>query len=507
MEIFRGKASLGGIGKGTICYIKENIAEVRKSPVTDIAGEQARYLEAIEAVDEELRMLYLQAKELLGEAEAEIFRAQSFLIKDEHYTEKVLQLIAGQQVNAEFAVHQVGSELEQRLRGLADETLAERAQDVAALTERLLTGIRKSEKNVRELPLPKDTPIILAAEKMSPGDFLELTKYAIQGLVLRQGGVYSHTAILASGMGLPFLTGVPVSENWEGKPAIVDAPSKALYIEPENGLDDVTAPILERKEYPMGVMANVGTLQDVKLAKEFGAQGIGLVRSEIFFLGMDRMPTEEEQVHFYREILQEMGDREVIIRTLDLGEDKQLPYLPAFREGEQKKALQYPKLIKAQLRALYMAGVYGNLKIMYPMLQSPEELIQLRAMEEEVKRMLQREGRPYKQEVPVGVMIETPQAAQCSDKLAEMAAFFSIGTNDLMQYTYGFDRETDHIRKEGDKSRLWEHIRITIENAHKKGIPVGVCGELATDPVSISKFAKMNVDYVSVSPHFLKGIF
>ncbi len=507
MEIFRGKGSLGGIGKGMICYVKENIAEVVKAPVTDIAGEQARYLKAIEAVDEELRVLYLQAKELLGEAEAEIFHAQSFLLKDEHYTQKVLQLIADLQVNAEFAVHQVGSELEERLRGIADENLAERAQDVAALTERLLVGIRKRESLVRELPLSKDIPLILVAEKMSPGYFLELTKYSIRGLVLGQGGVYSHTAILASGMGVPFLTGVPVSEEWEGKQAVVDAPSKALYMEPEDGLDDVQMPVFERKEYPMEVMANVGTLQDVKLAKEFGVQGIGLVRSEIFFLGMDRMPTEEEQVHFYREILQEMGDREVIIRTLDLGEDKQLPYLPPLREQEQKKALQYPKLIKAQLRALYLASIYGNLKIMYPMIQSPEELRWLRAMEEEVKRELQGEGHPYKQEVPVGVMIETPQAAQCSDELAEMVAFFSIGTNDLMQYTYGFDRETDHIREEGDKSRLWGHIRATIENAHKKGIPVGVCGELATDPVWISKLAEMNVDYVSVSPHFLKGIF
>lgn len=525
MITLQGKSVYHDICVGRLVFYGGRKEAVRRV-VEDTEGEFLRFEEAVEAAKEQLRVLYEESAGAVGEANAALFQAQEILLEDEEYRESVRQMVYGQRVNVEYAVQVTGENMARTIQAVEDAYIRERAGDILDITGRLLGVLTKSDKG-RELP---EGPYILAAEDLLPSEAAQLSRNRVLGLALRKGSVHSHAAILAKSMGIPFLMklGEGLSEEYDGELAVIDGFSGVMYIDP----DGVTLAAMEEKKQEsdrhkillqdlkgkenitrdgktVKVFANVGSLADVDAACANDAGGIGLLRSEVLYLESATPPNGEIQFTFYKQVLERMSGREVVVRTFDFGADKQVSWLrqepeenPALGLRGIRLGLVKPELLKTQLWALYRAGKYGKLRIMYPMITSVEELRQLRHLECQVRHELEREGLPFAVKIPTGIMIETPAAALLSDQLAGEVDFFSVGTNDLTQYTLALDRQNENLERFDDPvhEAVLRLIKMTAKNARKAGIQIGICGELAGDTSLTEEFLRMGIDELSVSP-------
>lgn len=524
MITLQGKSVYRDICIGRLVFYSGQ-REIRRRAVEDKEAELLRYEKAVMAAKLQLRQLYQDSVKVVGEANAAIFQVQELLLEDEEYCRSVLRMITDQKVNVEYAVRVTGDNMARMLQSVEDAYIRERAQDVQDITGRLLRVLSGDFG----FTLPKE-PFILAAKDLLPSEAVQLSGYKVLGFALCGGSTHSHTAILARSMGVPALMklGEELSGKHDGVLAVVDGFAGMLYIDP----DEETLAAMEEKKREsdhhkellqklkgmenitrdgkrVKLFANAGNMADVEAACANDAGGIGLLRSELLYLESPLPPAEEAQFTFYRQVLERMEGREVVIRTFDFGADKQVPWLKQEREENPalglraiRLGLEMPELLKTQLRAMYRAAVYGKLRIMYPMITSVEEIRQLRQLEEQVRLELEKEGVRYAKEVPTGIMIETPAAAVLSDLLAREVDFFSVGTNDLAQYTLALDRQNEALERYGDprQQAVLRLVEQAAKNAHAAGIWIGICGEMAADTSFTGEFLRMGIDELSVSP-------
>ncbi|MGN1196472.1 MAG: phosphoenolpyruvate--protein phosphotransferase [Acetatifactor sp.] len=525
MQTYKGKSVFGGIAIGRIRVYQKNRQQVRRTRIEDTEAELARYERArIETVNQ-LKVLYEKALVEVGEENAAIFEIHGMMLEDGDYNESVQNMIQSNCINAEFAVAATGDNLSQMFAAMQDEYMRARAADIKDITERIignLQGTAKEDKVVGE-------PAIIVAEDLAPSETVQLDKKLILSFVTIQGSPNSHTAILARTMGIPALVGtsIPPEADLDGKMAIVDGTTGVLYVEPEEGLlremegrkeEEVRKRelLLEMKGqesitadgHRIRLYANIGNIDDLAAVLENDAEGIGLFRSEFLYLQRDTYPTEDEQFAIYKKVAETMAGKTAIIRTLDIGADKQCEYFglekeenPALGCRAIRICLKRPEIFKTQLRALYRASAFGRLAIMYPMIISPEEVRRIKKITEEVKRELRTQGIEYG-EPEQGIMIETPAAVMMSRELAREVDFFSIGTNDLTQYTLAIDRQNQYLEEFYDPHHpaILRMIEMTVQNAHAEGIWVGICGELGGDREVTDSLLRMGVDELSVSP-------
>ncbi len=523
MEKKTGKKIVGGIAIGKIRFFEKSRNQVSRRKEEDSEKEIARYEKAAKTAAGQLEELYEKALVEVGETNAELFHAHRMMLEDEDFRESVIHIISGQKVNAEYAVAAAGDRFAEMFENMEDEYFRARSADIRDITERLLSVLNGSENTV----VLGEEPVILAAEDLAPSETVQMDKSRLLAFVTHYGSVNSHTAILARTMGIPALAGIEISRDWDGKLGIVDGEAGVFVVDPTvsvleacfkkkaaeeeqkkllqllKGKEDVT--LSGRK---IRLYANIGNLQDLTAVLENDAAGIGLFRSEFLYLESSDYPTEEAQFQVYRRVLETMGGKKVIIRTLDIGADKQADYFGL--EKEENPALGYRAIricltrtdvFKTQLRALFRASAYGNLAIMYPMVISAEEVHRIRKISWEVKRELEEEGIPVGP-VEEGIMIETPAAAVMSDELAKLVDFFSIGTNDLIQYTLALDRQNEQLEEFYDPHHpaVLRLIEQVIRNGHDAGIWVGICGELGADTGLTEQFLNMGLDELSVAP-------
>ena len=526
MQVYSGKSVFGGIAIGKISVYKKNEQQVKRVRTEDTKGELARYEAAKAAAIEQLQELYQKALKEVGEANAAIFEIHQMMLDDGDYNESVENIIETQKVNAEYAVAVTGDNFAQMFRAMDDDYMRERAADVKDISERVLSVLNGGQKG----KVVTDEPVIIVADDLAPSETVQLEKDMVLSFVTVHGSVNSHTAILARTMAIPALIGteeLPLDDTVDGKLAVVDGLNGKIYVEPDaqtleemkkrqqaeqekkellqllKGKENVT---LDGKKIML--YANIGNIKDLATVIQNDAGGIGLFRSEFIYLEKDQYPTEEEQFSIYKTAVETMAGKRVIIRTLDIGADKQCEYFEM--DKEENPALGYrairicltrPEIFKTQLRALFRASAYGNLAIMYPMITSLWEVKRIKEIVEEVKAELTAEqlefGNPQQ-----GIMIETPAAVMMSGELAKEVDFFSIGTNDLTQYTLAIDRQNPKLDKFYDAHHpaVLSMIRMTVENAHKAGIWAGICGELGADTSLTKEFLAMGVDELSVSP-------
>lgn len=526
MQVYSGKSVFGGIAIGKISVYKKNEQQVKRVRTEDTKGELARYEAAKAAAIEQLQELYQKALKEVGEANAAIFEIHQMMLDDGDYNESVENIIETQKVNAEYAVAVTGDNFAQMFRAMDDDYMRERAADVKDISERVLSVLHGGQKR----KVVTDEPVIIVADDLAPSETVQLEKDMVLSFVTVHGSVNSHTAILARTMAIPALIGteeLPLDDTVDGKLAVVDGLNGKIYVEPDaqtleemqkrqqaeqekkellqllKGKENVT---LDGKKIML--YANIGNIKDLATVIQNDAGGIGLFRSEFIYLEKDNYPTEEEQFSIYKTAVETMAGKRVIIRTLDIGADKQCEYFGM--DKEENPALGYrairicltrPEIFKTQLRALFRASAYGNLAIMYPMITSLWEVKKIKEIVEEVKTELTAEqlefGNPQR-----GIMIETPAAVMMSGELAKEVDFFSIGTNDLTQYTLAIDRQNPKLDKFYDAHHpaVLSMIRMTVENAHKAGIWAGICGELGADTSLTKEFLAMGVDELSVSP-------
>ena len=526
MQVYSGKSVFGGIAIGKISVYRKNEQQLKRVRTEDTKGELARYEAAKAAAIEQLQELYQKALKEVGEANAAIFEIHQIMLDDGDYNESVENIIETQKINAEYAVAVTGDNFAQMFRAMDDDYMRERAADVKDVSERVLSILNGGQKG----KVVTDEPVIIVADDLAPSETVQLEKDMVLSFVTVHGSVNSHTAILARTMAIPALIGteeLPLDDTVDGKLAVVDGLNGKIYVEPDaqtleemkkrrqaelekkellqllKGKDNVT---LDGKKIML--YANIGNIKDLATVIQNDAGGIGLFRSEFIYLEKDRYPTEEEQFSIYKTAVETMAGKRVIIRTLDIGADKQCEYFKM--DKEENPALGYrairicltrPEIFKTQLRALFRASAYGNLAIMYPMITSLWEVKRIKEIVEEVKAELTAEqlefGNPQQ-----GIMIETPAAVMMSEELAKEVDFFSIGTNDLTQYTLAIDRQNPKLDKFYDAHHpaVLSMIRMTVENAHKAGIWAGICGELGADTSLTKEFLAMGVDELSVSP-------
>lgn len=526
MQVYSGKSVFGGIAIGKISVYRKNEQQLKRVRTEDTKGELARYEAAKAAAIEQLQELYQKALKEVGEANAAIFEIHQMMLDDGDYNESVENIIETQKINAEYAVAVTGDNFAQMFRAMDDDYMRERAADVKDVSERVLSILNGGQKG----KVVTDEPVIIVADDLAPSETVQLEKDMVLSFVTVHGSVNSHTAILARTMAIPALIGteeLPLDDTVDGKLAVVDGLNGKIYVEPDaqtleemkkrrqaelekkellqllKGKDNVT---LDGKKIML--YANIGNIKDLATVIQNDAGGIGLFRSEFIYLEKDRYPTEEEQFSIYKTAVETMAGKRVIIRTLDIGADKQCEYFKM--DKEENPALGYrairicltrPEIFKTQLRALFRASAYGNLAIMYPMITSLWEVRRIKEIVEEVKAELTAEqlefGNPQQ-----GIMIETPAAVMMSGELAKEVDFFSIGTNDLTQYTLAIDRQNPKLDKFYDAHHpaVLSMIRMTVENAHKAGIWAGICGELGADTSLTKEFLAMGVDELSVSP-------
>ena len=526
MQVYSGKSVFGGIAIGKISVYKKNEQQVKRVRTEDTKGELARYEAAKAAAVEQLQELYQKALKEVGEANAAIFEIHQMMLDDGDYNESVENIIETQKVNAEYAVAVTGDNFAQMFRAMDDDYMRERAADVKDISERVLSILNGGQKG----KVVTDEPVIIVADDLAPSETVQLEKDMVLSFVTVHGSVNSHTAILARTMAIPALIGteeLPLDDTVDGKLAVVDGLNGKIYVEPDaQTLEEMKKrrqAELEKKELlqllkgkenvtldgkKIMLYANIGNIKDLATVIQNDAGGIGLFRSEFIYLEKDRYPTEEEQFSIYKTAVETMAGKRVIIRTLDIGADKQCEYFKM--DKEENPALGYrairicltrPEIFKTQLRALFRASAYGNLAIMYPMITSLWEVRRIKEIVEEVKAELTAEqlefGNPQQ-----GIMIETPAAVMMSGELAKEVDFFSIGTNDLTQYTLAIDRQNPKLDKFYDAHHpaVLSMIRMTVENAHKAGIWAGICGELGADTSLTKEFLAMGVDELSVSP-------
>ena len=526
MQVYSGKSVFGGIAIGKISVYKKNEQQVKRVRTEDTKGELARYEAAKAAAVEQLQELYQKVLKEVGEANAAIFEIHQMMLDDGDYNESVENIIETQKVNAEYAVAVTGDNFAQMFRAMDEDYMRERAADVKDISERVLSVLNGGQKG----KVVTDEPVIIVADDLAPSETVQLEKDMVLSFVTVHGSVNSHTAILARTMAIPALIGteeLPLDDTVDGKLAVVDGLNGKIYVEPDaqtleemkkrrqaeqekkellqllKGKENVT---LDGKKIML--YANIGNIKDLATVIQNDAGGIGLFRSEFIYLEKDQYPTEEEQFSIYKTAVETMAGKRVIIRTLDIGADKQCEYFKM--DKEENPALGYrairicltrPEIFKTQLRALFRASAYGNLAIMYPMITSLWEVKRIKEIVEEVKAELTAEqlefGNPQQ-----GIMIETPAAVMMSGELAKEVDFFSIGTNDLTQYTLAIDRQNPKLDKFYDAHHpaVLSMIRMTVENAHKAGIWAGICGELGADTSLTKEFLAMGVDELSVSP-------
>ena len=526
MQVYSGKSVFGGIAIGKISVYRKNEQQVKRVRTEDTKGELARYKAAKAAAIEQLQELYQKALKEVGEANAAIFEIHQMMLDDGDYNESVENIIETQKVNAEYAVAVTGDNFAQMFRAMDDDYMRERAADVKDISERVLSILNGGQKG----KVVTDEPVIIVADDLAPSETVQLEKDMVLSFVTVHGSVNSHTAILARTMAIPALIGteeLPLDNTVDGKLAVVDGLNGKIYVEPDaQTLEEMKKrrqEELEKKELlqllkgkenvtldgkKIMLYANIGNIKDLATVIQNDAGGIGLFRSEFIYLKKDRYPTEEEQFSIYKTAVETMAGKRVIIRTLDIGADKQCEYFKM--DKEENPALGYrairicltrPEIFKTQLRALFRASAYGNLAIMYPMITSLWEVKRIKEIVEEVKAELTEKqlefGNPQQ-----GIMIETPAAVMMSGELAKEVDFFSIGTNDLTQYTLAIDRQNPKLDKFYDAHHpaVLSMIRMTVENAHKAGIWAGICGELGADTSLTKEFLAMGVDELSVSP-------
>ena len=528
MQYFQGKSVYKGIVMGPVAVLKKNDYQVKRARIEDPEAEVKRVEEAVEVSKKQLGRLYDKAVREVGEASAAIFEVHQMMLEDEDYLESMQNMIRTELVNAEYAAAATGDNFAEMFAAMDDEYMKARSADVKDISERLVRNLSGEGDN----DLSSMEPSIIVADDLSPSETVQMDKEKILAFVTVHGSTNSHTAILARMMNIPALIGVPMDLNSlkTGMTAVVDGFSGQVIFEPEEDVQKETEKRMQEEAEKqklleelkgkenvtpdgrkINIYANIGSVGDLGYVMENDAGGIGLFRSEFLYLGRNDFPTEEEQFQAYKQAVQTMAGKKVIIRTLDIGADKQVDYFnlgkeenPALGYRAIRICLKQPEIFKAQLRALFRAAVYGNLSVMYPMITSTEEVKKIYAIVSEVEEELKAQEVQYK--IPEqGIMIETPAAVMISDRLAEMVDFFSIGTNDLTQYTLAIDRQNEQLDDfyNPHHEAVLRMIRMVVENAHKCGKWAGICGELGADLTLTEQFVRMGVDELSVAPSMI----
>ena len=525
MQIYNGKSVFGGIAIGKISVYQKKEQQVKRVKIDDPEQEMARYEKAKAEGIKQLQGLYDKALREVGEANAAIFEVHQMMMEDDGYNESVENIIRSQGVNAEYAVATTGDNYAQMFSAMDDDYMRERAADVRDISERLLTILNGEETGA----VDADEPKIIVAEDLAPSETVQLDKDKVLSFVTVKGSLNSHTAILARTMAIPALVNasVPLESEMDGRLGIVDGADGTFYVDPD---EETLAEMKKRQEEDLSrkqllltlkgkenvtldgqkvmLYANIGNIKDLATVIQNDAGGIGLFRSEFIYLEKEDFPTEEEQFQIYRQVAQTMAGKRVIIRTLDIGADKQCDYFhmeheenPALGCRAIRICLTRPEIFKTQLRALFRASAFGKIAIMYPMITSVQEVRKIKEIVEEVKAELTTQGVEFGNPEQ-GIMIETPAAAIISDDLAKEVDFFSIGTNDLSQYTMAIDRQNPQLDLFFDPHHpaVLRMISLVVENAHKAGIWAGICGELGADQSLTKEFLAMGVDELSVSP-------
>ena len=528
MQCFQGKSVYKGIAMGPIVVLKKDNYQVKRTRIEDPEAEVKRVEEAVEVSKKQLGRLYDKAVREVGEASAAIFEVHQMMLEDEDYLESMENMIRTELVNAEYAAAATGDNFAEMFAAMDDEYMKARSADVKDISERLVRNLSGEGDN----DLSSMEPSVIVADDLSPSETVQMDKEKILAFVTVHGSTNSHTAILARMMNIPALIGVPMDLNGlkTGMTAVVDGFSGQVIFEPEEDVQKETEKRMQEEAEKqklleelkgkenitpdgrkINIYANIGSVGDLGYVMENDAGGIGLFRSEFLYLGRNDFPTEEEQFQAYKQAVQTMAGKKVIIRTLDIGADKQVDYFnlgkeenPALGYRAIRICLKQPEIFKAQLRALFRAAVYGNLSVMYPMITSTEEVEKIYAIVAEVEEELKKQEVQYK--IPEqGIMIETPAAVMISDRLAEMVDFFSIGTNDLTQYTLAIDRQNEQLDDfyNPHHEAVLRMIRMVVENAHKCGKWAGICGELGADLTLTEQFVRMGVDELSVAPSMI----
>ena len=526
MITLEGKSVFGGVAIGKIQFYKRNEITIKRTRVEDVEAEVERFQNAKAKTLELLKGLYEKALEDVGEANAMIFEAHQLMLEDPDYVESIENIIRTQDVNAEYAIGATADNFAAIFEAMDDAYMQGRAADVRDVSERLLQALSSQNETVMVM----DEPVIIAADDLVPSETVQLDKEKVLSFVTMYGSANSHTAILARTMNIPAVIGLgeALKEEYDGKVAIVDGVDGKVYIDP----DEETMVSMQKKQkkdqeqkellnqlkgkenvtksgQKVNVYANIGNLADVGAVLKNDAGGIGLFRSEFLYLESDTYPTEEQQFAVYKKVAETMAGKKVIIRTLDIGADKQVDYFkldkednPALGYRAIRICLTRPEIFKTQLRALYRASAYGQISIMFPMIISVAEVKKIKEIIKEVKAELRTEGAAFREDVELGIMIETPAAVMVSRELAKEVDFFSVGTNDLTQYTLAIDRQNQSLDSFFDAHHIavLRMINQTIQNAHKAGIWCGICGELGADSDLTELFLAMGIDELSVSP-------
>lgn len=529
MEKFTGKSIFNGIAIGKILFYSKDGVQIFRHKVEDTDAEIARYNKAKEKAIEELNAIYEKAVKEVGEMNAAVFEVHAMMLEDDDYNDSVKNIITSQGVNAEYAVATTSDNFSKMFAEMDDEYFQARAIDIKDISERVLNILAgRSSENILG-----DEPVIVVANDLAPSETVQMDKEKLLAFVTEEGSSNSHTAILARTMNIPALIGIRIDREWNGKMAVVDGYNGELILEPDEatikvmkerqekiakdremlqtlkGKEDVTLDGKHIKLY-----ANIGSVADVANVLKNDANGIGLFRSEFLYLENDTFPTENEQFQAYKAVAENMAGKKVVIRTLDIGADKQVDYFgldkednPAMGYRAIRICLKQQDIFKTQLRALLRASAYGNISIMFPMIISVNEVRQIKAIVAEVKEELISQGITVG-DVELGIMIETPAAVMISDLLAKEVDFFSIGTNDLTQYTLAIDRQNSKLDDIYDSHHeaILRMIRMVVENGHKNNCWVGICGELGADTTLTEEFIKMGIDELSVSPTFVLPI-
>ncbi|WP_195276873.1 phosphoenolpyruvate--protein phosphotransferase [Anaerotruncus rubiinfantis] len=533
MVTLNGKSVCGGVAIGKVAFYRRcGSGVVKRYHVQDAAAERARFEQAKAKAGAQLQALYEKALGEVGEANAAIFEIHQMMLEDQDYCDSIANIIDTQQVNAEYAVAQTANNFAQMFAAMDDAYMQARAADVRDISERLMAILANAERAA----FSAGGPVLVAAEDLAPSETIQMDKSKVLGFLTAQGSANSHTAILARTMNIPAVVdiGEMLTEEYDGKMAVVDGFTGVVYIDP----DGETLAVMRQKQareaerrqlllelrgqenvtldgQKVNLYANIGNVSDLALVLQNDAGGIGLFRSEFLYLENETFPTEEQQFTVYRQVAETMGGRRVIIRTLDIGADKKIGYfgLPE----EENTAMGYrairiclsrPDIFKTQLRAICRASAYGKVAMMFPMITSVEEVREAKALVEEVKAQLRAAGVPFDETMEMGIMIETPAAALISDLLAQEVDFFSIGTNDLTQYALAIDRQNQRLERfyNPHHRAVLRMIRFAAESAHAAGKWIGICGELGADPALTKTFLAMGIDELSVSPGAILGL-
>lgn len=528
MEGLKGKSVYKGVALGKISVLRKNDYVVKRVKVENPDTEIQRVEEAREKAKAQLQRLYEKAVKEVGEASAAIFEVHQMMLEDEDYNESIENIIRTQEVNAEYAVAATGDNFSQMFASMDDDYMKARAADVKDISERLVRNLYGGDGTDMEF----EEPVIIVADDLSPSETVQMDKEKILAFVTVHGSTNSHTAILARMMNIPALIGVPMDleQLQTGMEAVVDGFTGEVFFNPTEEVrtrarqkiqeeQEKRSLLLELKGKEnitksgrkINIYANIGSVGDMGYVLENDAGGIGLFRSEFLYIGRNELPSEEEQFQVYKQVAQTMAGKKVIIRTLDIGADKQADYLgldkeenPALGYRAIRICLTQPDIFKTQLRALLRAAVYGNISVMYPMITSVEEVEKIKEIVKEVKAELEQSGTPYK-DVEEGIMIETPASVMVSDDLAQHVDFFSIGTNDLTQYTLAIDRQNEKLDSfyNPHHKAILRMIQMVVDNAHKAGKWAGICGELGADTELTRTFVEMGVDELSVAPSMI----